>query len=48
MKKNKSKEQKILDEINKPIVPRAPHRPTRMIKDKSKYDKKKERRNKWN
>ena len=43
----KSEIEKIKEKLNKPLAPRAPHRPTRMIKDKSKYDKKKERSKKW-
>ena len=43
----KSKEQKIIDELNKPIAPRAPHKPQQEHKDRSKYDKKKERSKKY-
>ena len=46
--KNKSKLQKIIDELKKPIVPRPPHKPTRSDRDKSKYHRKSERGKKWN
>ena len=45
--KKKSKVQKIIEELEKPIVPRAPHRPTKTFRDKSKYNKKTERSKKW-
>lgn len=51
--KKKSKIEKIKEELQKPIVPRAPHRPTKTIKDKKKYDRKRDkhdsnRREEWN
>ena len=41
--KKKGKIEKIKEELRKPIVPRAPHRPTKTIKDKTKYDRKREK-----